>query len=263
MRSSMKMLMMNSRNDRMENNGRMESAGMNYGGMENEMEMRRRYRRDSRGRFRSEMDGGSIGMEGGYGGMEMNGNYGRSEMGEMESGNGGASNNGTSARMGGHPGRPFPVYEDGRSNMNQIGFNAGGHEVMTNYRMNATHHTGNEMEYRSTPKMGGGYASDMEMSMTRETAERWIRHMKHADGSKGPHWTMEEAKKIMEERKLRCDPYEFAAILNAMYSDYCKVLRKHGVESDDLYADLACAWLMDEDALPGKAMLYYKCIVEK
>lgn len=246
MKPGMKMALLTSnRGGRMENRNEMRDemdGGMNYRGMDN-MESRRR--RDSRGRFRSEMD-----MEGNDGGrMEMNERYG------------GMENN--TARMGGYPGRPFPVYEDGRSNMNQIGFNAGGHEVQTNYRMNATHHTGNEMEYRSSPKMGGGYSSDMAMPMTRETAERWIHHMKHADGSKGPHWRIDDAKKIMEQKKIHCDPYEFAAILNAMYSDYCKVLRKHGVESDDLYVDLACAWLMDEDAMPGKAMLYYNCIVEK
>ena len=77
------------------------------------------------------------------------------------------------------------------------------------------------------------------------------------------NWTIEEAKKIMEQKKLRCDPYEFAAILNAMYSDYCSVMRKHDVESDDLYADLAAEWLIDDDAMPNKAMLYYECIVEK
>lgn len=250
MKPGMKMALMNNRRGgRMESRNDMDNAGMNYGmdneadGMENEMEMRRRYRRDSRGRFRA--------------GMEMGG-YGRSERDEME---GGYSN--YEARMGGYPGRPFPVYEDGRSNMNQIGFNADRNEIRTNGRMDATYGARNEMEHKTGHKMGGGAMSSVTMPMTRETAEHWIHHMKNADGTKGPHWTMEEAKKLMEQKKLRCDPYEFAAILNAMYSDYCGVMRKHGVESDDLYADLAAAWLMDDDAMPNKAMLYYECIVEK
>ena len=247
MKPGMKMALINNRRGgRMESRYEMDNAGMNYGmdgGMENEMEMRRRYRRDSRGRFRSE--------------MEMGG-YGRSEHGGMESGD---SNH--EARMGGYPGRPFPVYEAGRSNMNQIGFNAERNEIRSNGRMDASYGARNEMEHRTSHKMGGGAMSSMTMPMTREMAEHWIHHMKNADGSKGPHWTMEEAKKLMEQKKLRCDPYEFAAILNAMYSDYCGVMRKHGVESDDLYADLAAAWLMDDDAMPNKAMLYYECIVEK
>lgn len=248
MKPGMKMALMNNRRGgRMESRNDMDNAGMNYGmdneadGMENEMEMRRRYRRDSRGRFRAEMGG-----------------YGRSERDEPESG---YSN--YEARMGGYPGRPFPVYEDGRSNMNQIGFNADRNEIRSNGRMDATYGARNEMEHRTSHKMGGGAMSSMTMPMTREMAEHWIHHMKNADGTKGPHWTMEEAKKLMEQKKLRCDPYEFAAILNAMYSDYCGVMRKHGVESDDLYADLAAAWLMDDDAMPNKAMLYYECIVEK
>ena len=248
MKPGMKMALMNNRRGgRMESRNDMDNAGMNYGmdneadGIKNEMEMRRRYRRDSRGRFRAEMGG-----------------YGRSERDEPESG---YSN--YEARMGGYPGRPFPVYEDGRSNMNQIGFNADRNEIRSNGRMDATYGARNEMEHRTSHKMGGGAMSSMTMPMTREMAEHWIHHMKNADGTKGPHWTMEEAKKLMEQKKLRCDPYEFAAILNAMYSDYCGVMRKHGVESDDLYADLAAAWLMDDDAMPNKAMLYYECIVEK
>ena len=147
--------------------------------------------------------------------------------------------------------------------MNQIGFNAERSEIRSNGRMDASYGARNEMEHRTSHKMGGGAMSTMTMPMTRELAEHWIHHMKNADGTKGPHWTMEEAKKLMEQKKLRCDPYEFAAIVNAMYSDYCSVMRKHGVESDDLYAALAAAWLMDDDAMPNKAMLYYECIVEK
>ena len=94
-----------------------------YDGMRNEVrnggyEMEYRRRRDSRGRFRSEMDD----MEpydrtySNYG-REMRDNY---DMRENDR-----------ARMGGYPNRPFPVYEGGRSNMNQIGFDA--NEVRTNH----------------------------------------------------------------------------------------------------------------------------------
>lgn len=224
----------------------MESGG--YGGMGMGMDnMESRRRRDSRGRFRSDMG-------------DMNG--GEMRMGDMESRNGGYSSQGGDARMGGYPNRPFPVYEDGRSNMNQIGFNAGGHEVMTNYRMNATHHTGNEMEYRSSPKMGGGYSSEMTMPMTKEMAEEWTKSMKNEDGTKGPHWTMEQTKQVMAQKGIECDPLEMFVILNAMYSDYCAVLKKYGMNKMDVYVDLACAWLNDADAVPNKAAAYYQYIVK-
>ena len=251
MRTGTKMLVLTSERN---NNGRMEMGG-GYGQMEmNNMEARRR--RDSRGRFRSEMEGYGE-MNGGS--MEMQSGYGRSA---MEAENGGYSNYGNNARMGGYPRSPFPVYEGG-GQMNRIGFNAGGHEVQTNYRMNATHQTGNEMEYRPSAKMGGAGSSTVTMPMSRNLAEEWIHNMKLADGTKGPRWEIEDVKKIMEKKTIRCDVNEFAAILNAVYSDYCAVMRKHGVESEDLYVDLAYAWLKDEDAMPDKAMLYYEYIVKK
>ena len=212
------------RNDYMEDNYDMR-MGMD------DPESRRRYRRDSRGRFRSEWDG-------------MEDNYERD------------------TRMGGYPNRPFPVYEGGRSNMNQIGFNAGG-DVRTDYGMNATHHTGSEMEYRSSPKMSGGYSSDMSMPMTKEIAEEWTSNMKNEDGTKGPHWKMEQVKQLMAQKGIQYNPWEFFVVMNALYSDYCAVLKKHGMNNIDVYVDLASAWLNDSDAMPGKASRYYEYIVKK
>lgn len=222
-------------------------ARMNYDGAEGNYDAEDRYRerrgmesrrrRDSRGRFRSDWE---------YG-MESGGEY---------------SNYGNEARMGGYPNRPFPVYEGG-GYMNPIGFNADGNEIRTNYGMNATHKTGNEMEYRSNPKMGGGYSSGMSIPMTQEMAEEWTKNMKNEDGTKGPHWKMEQVKQLMEQKGIESNPFEFFAILNAMYSDYCAVFKKHGVNTMDMYVDLACAWLNDTDAMPNKASLYYEYIVKK
>ena len=198
--------------------------------------MESRRRRDSRGRFRSDWEDG----------MESGGEY---------------SNYGNEARMGGYPNRPFPVYEGG-GYMNQIGFNANP-EIETNYRMNATHQTGNEMEYKSNPKMGGGSSSGMSMPMNKEMAEEWTSKMKNEDGTKGPHWKMEQVKQLMAQKGIEANPYEFFAILNAMYSDYCAVFKKHGVNTMDMYVDLACAFLNDSDAMPNKASLYYEYIVKK
>lgn len=109
-------------------------------------------------------------------------------------------------------------------------------------------------------QMGGaqGYSEGMDM----ETAKEWTRSMKNEDGTKGGHWTFEQAKQLIEQRKLKVDPIEFYAILNAVYSDYCKVAKKHNINNMDFYVDLAVAWLEDEDAVPDKAMMYYECIVK-
>lgn len=111
-----------------------------------------------------------------------------------------------------------------------------------------------------TQRMGGsqGHSEGLDM----ETAKEWTRGMKNEDGTTGPHWTMEQAKQLIEQRKLDVEPIEFYAILNAMYSDYCKVAKKHNINNMDFYVDLAMAWLDDEDAVPDKALMYYECIVK-
>jgi hypothetical protein len=198
--------------------------------MGDEMESRRR--RDSRGRYmRSEWDG-------------MEDNYGNE------------------ARMGGYPGRPFPVYEDGRSNMNQIGFNAS-EDIRTNYGMTINSHDGDEMEHRTSPKMGGGYSSNMAMPMTKEMADEWTHGMKNEDGTKGPHWTMEQIKQAMAQKGIDCNPLEMYPVMNSLYSDYCSVLKKWNMNKVDIYLDLACAWLNDSDAVPYKASAYFEHIVKK
>ena len=194
-------------------------------------DMESRRRRDSRGRFRSEWDG-------------MDDNYGNK------------------ARMGGYPGRPFPVYEDGRSNMNPIGFNAN-EDIRTNYGMTINSHDGDEMEHRTSQKMYGGAASYMAMPMTKEMADEWTRGMKNEDGTKGPHWTMEQIKQVMAQKGIDCNPLEMYPVMNALYSDYCSVLKKWNMNKVDLYVDLACAWINDSDAVPNKASAYFEHIVKK
>lgn len=211
---------------------------MDYDGTEGNYDVEDRYRgrRDSRGRFRSEWEDD----------MEPDGRY---------------SNYGNESRMEGYPNRPFPVYEE-RGRVNQIGFDPmNASEVNTNYRMNATHHTSNEMEYRKSPQMGG-YSSSQGMPMTKEMAEEWTRSMRNEDGTKGPHWTMDQVKQVMAQKGIKYDLAEFYAIMNAMYSDYCAVFKKHGCNNIDLYIDLTAAWLNDQDSVRNKATMYYECVVK-
>ena len=54
--------------------------------------------------------------------------------------------------------------------------------------------------------------------------------------------------------------------MNMMYSDYCKVAKKYGVDRPEYYADLAKAFLRDKDfdgKPEEKLYIYYKAIVEK
>lgn len=196
-----------------------------------------RRRRDSRGRFRSEWEDG------------------------MESGVG-YSNYGNEARMGGYPNRPFPVYEGGRSNMNLIGFDPS-REIETNYPMNATHKGGNEMEYRKSQQMGGYSSSGAAPSLNMEMAEEWTGQMKNEDGTKGPHWKFEQVKQLMSQKGIQGNPVHLWVALNMLYSDYCAVFKKYGVNSVDLYMDLAMAFLKDTDAgAKDKLASYYQYVVK-
>lgn len=184
------------------------------------------YKRDKRGRFRSDMD-----------------DYD------------------TEPEMRGYPNRPFPVYEGGRSNMHPIGFDTRGSEIRTNYRTNATHTTGHETEHHSREMHPGGARSYSD-KLTPEMAEEWTTMMHNEDGSSGAHWNMEQVKQLMAQKGIKHDLAEFYAVINAIYSDYCHVLKRFNVNNIDMYVALAKAWLDDADAVENKAAAYFENVVK-
>lgn len=97
-----------------------------------------------------------------------------------------------------------------------------------------------------------------------KTAKKWANSMENADGTKGPHWTMEETEKVMKEKGIKCDPIDFWLAMNATYSDLCKEFKKYGIDKIDAYVDFAMAfWLCDEDSVEDKLSAYYEYVVEK
>ena len=102
-----------------------------------------------------------------------------------------------------------------------------------------------------------------EQKMTKETAEKWVSHMRTADGKPvSTPWTMEQAAQVLRQRNWPCDPVEFWAIMVALWSDHCAVARKYGVDNVDFWADMAKSWLDDPDAEPDKAWRYYKYVTK-
>ena len=97
--------------------------------------------------------------------------------------------------------------------------------------------------------------------MDKKQAENWTRHMKNEDGSTGAKWTFEEVKKVMQQNNVDCDPVEFYATMNMLYSDYGKVFKKHDVATMQFYVDMAKAFLDDEDAVKDKLEQYYRYVV--
>ena len=66
----------------------------------------------------------------------------------------------------------------------------------------------------------------------------------------------------MTSKGLKLDPVEFWAALNMMYSDYCKVAKRHNTNTVDFYAAMAEAFLNDKDAGPDKLSNYYEYVAK-
>lgn len=100
-----------------------------------------------------------------------------------------------------------------------------------------------------------------QFELTPEKAEEWLLNMQNEDGTKGPHWTMQETDAFKPEG---IDSHCWDVAMNMMYSDYFSVAVSYGANTPDFYAELAKAFLMDKDTKQGKAKLaaYYNCIVD-
>ena len=99
----------------------------------------------------------------------------------------------------------------------------------------------------------------------RETAMQWAANMQNADGTAGPHWTMEQTTAVAESMGIQAPAvprWAWGVTMNMMYSDYYPVAVEFGLNRPELYAALAKAFLLDKDG-PGpeqKLMAYYEHI---
>lgn len=99
-------------------------------------------------------------------------------------------------------------------------------------------------------------------AMSKEDAEHWAKHLINGDGTTGPHWTMEQTTTVAENMGLtweKVSPLCWWITLNMIYSDYYSVAARYGVSSPDFYADMAKAFLFDEDGPKPKEKIsaYY------
>lgn len=104
--------------------------------------------------------------------------------------------------------------------------------------------------------------------LTKENARAWVASMRGSDPAKpkGGKWSMEDVKPYAQRMGMPTEGvefFEFFAIMNAMYSDYFEVAKKYNLQNNPaFFADMAKAWLHDEDAVDNKAAMYYDCIVK-
>lgn len=119
-------------------------------------------------------------------------------------------------------------------------------------------------EAQKKSSMTAGYAeSDMDYPrITPKIAEKWAEEFCNEDGSKGAHWTMDQTQSQMESRRFNLDKAEFFLVMNMLYSDFCKVFKRYGLDKPEFYADLAKAWIEDEDAVENKVAVYF-CNIPK
>lgn len=108
----------------------------------------------------------------------------------------------------------------------------------------------------------GGHIDSGECSLSNAEIMAWVGAMENADGTTGPHWTMEQTEQVRKQRSIECDPLKFYVTMNMMYSDYCKAAEKTGASSLDFYAYMSKAFLDDKDAQPNKLARYYHFIAK-
>lgn len=257
MKPGMRLLMMEKARENTRRDGtdrRMDSADMTMGGYDVESRFRDRRGREhyDNGRFapmRNEM-----GYEGPYsGGNRYDIDVNRYEY-EVPEGN--YRNEMRGGRNGDR--RGDALGEEGGT-MRMIGF---GREIYNDMRSDASVPSYREGDHMtgSKPKKGGAKS---DMGMDEHLAKEWTAMMENEDGTKGPHWSMEQIKKVIEQRGMPGDPVEIWVAMNMMYSDYCKVAKKLGVNTMDFYAEMARAFLDDKDAgVPDKLTAYYEYIVK-
>lgn len=101
----------------------------------------------------------------------------------------------------------------------------------------------------------------------RATAMQWAAAMRNADGTTGPHWSMDQTSAIadgMGVQETDIPRWAWGVTMNMMYSDYYHVAVEFGLNRPEFYADLAKAFLLDKDG-PGperKLMEYYEHVVK-
>ena len=253
MNAGMKMLMLaNSRKgDSNRAGGRIESqdgdyARMGYDGAEGyygaESKFRDRRGREhyDNGRFAPRNEMGYDEAESKYSrmGMEENRDQGRMDMGHY----------------------PFQMSMGGGEHMNQIGFQPG--RGMENvYYMDGEYRNKEDVTRRGHSMQNAQmHTSD---KLTKAMADEWMEGLKNEDGTSGPHWTMEQTKQVMAQKGVSMEPVEFYAAINAIYSDFSKVFKKHGVgDKIDFYVDMAKAFAEDKDAQPDKLARYFQYVVK-
>lgn len=117
-----------------------------------------------------------------------------------------------------------------------------------------------------------GFGEEMDKQhLTRKEAEEWVSMMeipgdRPGEMKRGGKWTFDEIKRYAGNYGITGEQQiiDFYVAVNMMYSDYCKVAKKYGLDKGvEFYAEMAKAFLHDTDAVKDKLAAYRQCIAKK
>jgi hypothetical protein len=155
----------------------------------------------------------------------------------------------------------------GRSEMemerrNPVGFNA---HFDSPGKADASYSGMHEGSHMRGPSMQGGGAKShgSPPKFSEKMAREWTAKMQNEDGTKGPHWTIGQVREVLEDRGITGETAKWWAVMNMMYSDYCKVAQKLGVNIMDFCVEMTKAFCEDKDAgAEDKVAAYYEYVVK-
>lgn len=95
-----------------------------------------------------------------------------------------------------------------------------------------------------------------------EHARKAVSKMENEDGTRGPHWSIEETTSLANQYGInlngRFNRYDWFVALNMVYSDYYKVIVNISNSNNPKhYVEFAKAWMNDKDIDEGKMWYYY------
>ena len=100
-----------------------------------------------------------------------------------------------------------------------------------------------------------------------EYARKAVMKMENEDGTRGPHWSLEETTTLASQYGIalgsKFNRYDWFVALNMVYSDYYRVIMNiTGSNNTKHYVEFAKAWLNDKDIDEGKMWYYYIYVFE-
>lgn len=143
---------------------------------------------------------------------------------------GGRSSGGSSSGRGGRSGGSYNAYPYGDDDEMYMLRQENGMPIMTPYNA----HDPNEV-----PK-----------KLTAEQCKKWMDSMENEDGTDGPKYDKKQVEEAAKKAGIDYQEYGIETLecaTNMMYSDYCEIGRKYGVDRPEFWVSMADAFLMDED----------------